>query len=151
MSIQDRTISPALVTDRYDRHLMHPLHAYLLASATTLFVCALLNDAAYYSVPEIQWKNFATWLTLGGLVFGGCTLLWALIDVVRAPRGTRRPIVVYFIVFLVAWALGVINELVHAKDAFATMPEGLILSAIVATLAVAATVLGFSNLRAGDL
>jgi hypothetical protein len=47
--------------------------------------------------------------------------------------------------------VGFVNALVHAMDAWATMPEGLILSAIVAVLAIVATGFGFSTVRAGGL
>jgi uncharacterized membrane protein len=58
---------------------------------------------------------------------------------------------VYLFLLLVAWVLGFVDELVHAKDAWASMPEALIISTIVAVLAIAATVLGFSTLRARGL
>jgi uncharacterized membrane protein len=123
----------------------------VLASAVTLFVAGLASDAAYYMTFEIQWKNFATWLILGALVFGGLSLLFGLIDIFRRRGGARRAMAVYFIVLLIAWGIGIANEFVHAKDAWATMPEGLILSAISAVLALIAAGLGFSHLRAGDL
>ena len=47
----------------------------------------------------------------------------------------------YFFLLLATWVLGFIDALVHAKDAWASMPEGLILSAVVAALAIAATAL----------
>ena len=71
----------------------------------------------------MQWKNFASWLIIGGLIFGGFALLWALVDLFRAGQDGRRPIV-YFLLLLAAWILGFIDELVHAKDAWASMPEG---------------------------
>jgi uncharacterized membrane protein len=114
-----------------------------------MFATALLSDISYFVTPEIQWKNFATWLIAGGLVFGGLALLWALIDLFRARRGARP--IIYFLLLLIAWPLGFINELLHAKDAWATMPEGLVTSAIVAALVIVATILGFSSLRAGEI
>ena len=53
----------------------------------------------------------------------------------------------YFIALLVMWVLGFVNALVHAKDAWATMPEGLYLSMIVTLLALVATWIGYSGLR----
>ena len=92
-----------------------------------MFLGALLSDFAYSSSYQIQWINFASWLIAGGLVFGGLALLWALIDLLRADRrGAAR--CVYFLLLLATWVLGFINALVHAKDAWATMPAGLILS-----------------------
>ena len=55
----------------------------------------------------------------------------------------------YFLLLLATWVLGFINALEHAKDAWATMPQGLVLSVIVTLLACAATWIGLSNLRDG--
>ena len=127
---------------------LHPVHAALLAGTMPLFLGALLSDWAYATSYEIQWKNFASWLIVGGLVFGGFTLLFALVGWIRAGRRGRRPML-YFLVLLAAWVLGFINALVHAKDAWASMPDGLILSAITALLVIAAMALGFPRWRTG--
>lgn len=137
-----------VTVDRTDQRSLHPLHAVLLAGTVPLFVGVLLSDIAYASSYEVQWKNFASWLIVGGLAFGGFALLWALIGLFRADRRRWRPII-YFVLLLVTWILGFLNALVHAKDAWASMPEGPILSAIVAALAMAGTGVGFSTLRAG--
>lgn len=138
----------AAAVDRRDGVILSPLHAVLLAGIVPLFLGVLLCDWAYGSTYEIQWKNFASWLLVGALVYGGVALLWSLIDLVRADRRGGRPLL-YFLLLLTAWVLGFINALVHAKDAWASMPAALILSVIVALLAVAATVLGFTANRAG--
>lgn len=138
----------AAAVDRRDGVILSPLHAVLLAGIVPLFLGVLLCDWAYGSTYEIQWKNFASWLLVGALVYGGVALLWSLIDLVRADRRGGRPLL-YFLLLLAAWVLGFINALVHAKDAWASMPAALILSVIVALLAVAATVLGFTANRAG--
>ena len=139
----------AAAVDRRDGVILSPLHAVLLAGIVPLFLGVLLCDWAYGSTYEIQWKNFASWLLVGALVYGGVALLWSLIDLVRADRRGGRPLL-YFLLLLAAWVLGFINALVHAKDAWASMPAALILSVIVALLAVAAPVLGFATRRAGD-
>jgi uncharacterized membrane protein len=126
---------------------LHPLHAILLAGTVPLFLGVLLSDIAYASSYEVQWKNFASWLIVGGLVFGGFALLWALIDLFRADKRRR----LYFFVLLASWGVGFVDALVHAKDAWASMPEGLILSAVVAALAITATAFGFSSFRAREL
>jgi len=48
---------------------------------------------------------------------------------------------------LVTFVLGFINELVHAKDAFATMPAGMYLSFILTILALVASWIGYSGFR----
>jgi uncharacterized membrane protein len=139
-----------ITVDRTHQRPLHPLHAILLAGTVPLFLGVLLSDIAYAASYEVQWKNFASWLIVGGLVFGGFALLWALVELFRADQRRRRP-TIYLLLVLAIWVLGFINALVHAKDAWASMPEGLILSAIVAALAIAATGFGFSTLRAGGL
>ena len=129
---------------------IHPLHAFVLAGAFPLFLGVLLADLAYSASYEIQWKNFASWLLVGGLLFGGLALLAGLIGLVRADRRRGRWLI-YLLILLVAWVLGFIDALLHAKDAWASMPAGLILSAIVALLVLAAPVLGFSTLRTGEV
>jgi uncharacterized membrane protein len=124
------------------------LHAVLLAGALPLLLGALLADLAYSMTFEVQWKNFASWLLVGALVFSGFAMVWAIVDVLRlaAERSAQR--VAYAVALLVLWVLGFINSLVHAGDAWGSMPAGLVLSAILVMLALAATWLGFSNYRA---
>jgi uncharacterized membrane protein len=128
---------------------LHPLHGILLAFPLPLFLGALLADIAYWKTFQIQWANFASWLIAGGLLFGGFAVLWALVDLFRAGAARRRNAAVYFVVLAAMWALGLVNAFVHAKDAFAIMPEALYLSAVVALLALAAAWLGYSGNVAG--
>jgi uncharacterized membrane protein len=125
----------------FHRRSLHPLHSMLLGAASSFLVSGFLSDWAYAGSTEIQWKNFAGWLIIGGLVFTGFALLWMLVDLVRLPLG-RGPRIVAFVLLLAAFVLGIVDELVHAKDAWASMPEALILSGVVAVLAIAATAVG---------
>ena len=128
---------------------LHPLHAILLGGTLPAFLGALLSDVAYYSSYEIQWKNFASWLIVGGLLFCGFALLASLVGLVR--RTTRRGRSgTYVILLLTTFVLGLFNALVHAGDAWASMPAGLVLSVFVAVLAAAASVLGFSRAAPGS-
>ena len=123
-----------------------PLHATLLAGTVPLFLGALLSDIAYHQTYEIQWANFASWLIAGALVFCGFALLFALVNLVRARPRSGRP-TLYFLLLLVTFLAGFYNALEHAKDAWAVMPMGLVLSVVVFVLACIATGLGLSNLR----
>jgi len=127
-----------------------PLHAILLAGTVPLFLGALLSDIAYFKSYQIQWSNFAAWLIAGGLLFCGLALLFALVNLVRAERKGGRP-TVYFLLLLVTWVLGLVNAFEHAKDAWAVMPAGLVLSLVVTVLACVAAWLGMSNLRSGGV
>jgi uncharacterized membrane protein len=136
----------AVTVERMHPRGLHPLHAVLLAATIPLFLGAMLSDMAYASSYEIQWNNFASWLTAGGLVFGAAALVWAVVDLARAGAGGY---LVYLILLLATWCLGFINALIHAKDAWASMPTGLVLSVIVTVLACAATWIGFARLGRG--
>lgn len=128
--------------------LIHPFHAVLLAGIIPLFLGALLSDIAYARTYQIQWNNFASWLIAGGLVFGAVALLFALVDLFRAD-GRRGRRVVYFLLLLATWVVGFIDGLIHAKDAWASMPTGLVLSVIVTVLACVTTWIGFASPRYG--
>ncbi len=130
---------------------LHPLHAILLAFPLPLFLGALLSDLAYRSTFHIQWANFSSWLIAGGLLVGGFALLWSLINVFRRGPARKGRLVVYFVVLLAMFGLGFVNALVHAKDAWATMPEGLYLSAVTTLLALIAAWIGYSGFRTGDV
>lgn len=125
---------------------LHPLHAILLSFPFPLFLSALVSDLGYWASFHVQWANFSSWLIAGGLFVGAFALLWALIDVFRSGAGRRRRPTIYFLVLLVMWVLGFINALVHAKDAWATMPEALYLSVITTVLALVAAWIGYSGI-----
>ena len=85
---EERADMAVTIESRYSRSI-HPLHAVSLAGTVPLFLGAALSDAEYASTYEIQWSNFASWLIVGGLIFGGIALLFAIIDLSRAS--SSRP------------------------------------------------------------
>ncbi|ODB68570.1 DUF2231 domain-containing protein [Bacillus velezensis] len=127
------------------RYTPGPLHATLLAGTVPLFLGALLSDIAYTETYQIQWANFASWLIAGALVFCGLAFLFALVNLLRAERKAGQP-TRYVLLLLVTWVLGLVNAFQHAKDAYASMPAGLIMSAVVLLLTLAAT---WTGLRSG--
>ncbi len=130
---------------------LHPLHAIFLAFPFPLFLGALLSDLAYWSTFQIQWANFSSWLIAGGLLVGAFAVLWALVNQFRRGTARKGRLVLYFLVLLAIWVLGFVNALVHAKDAWATMPESLYLSAVATLLALVAAWIGYSGFRAGEV
>jgi uncharacterized membrane protein len=125
------------------------VHAFFLAATVTLFLGALLSDLAYAMSYQVQWTNFASWLIAIGLLFGGVVLVFAGVGLRHAYRRGGRYLS-YAFILLATWVMGFINALMHAKDAWAVMPEGLILSTIVLLLACAAAWMGLSNVRTGE-
>jgi hypothetical protein len=84
---------------------------------------------------------------VGALLLGGFALLWSLVDLIRSRPTDKGRHAVYFVLLLVTFVLGFINELVHAKDAFGTMPEGMYLSFALTLLSFAASWIGYSGFR----
>jgi uncharacterized membrane protein len=123
------------------------MHAVLAFSTLPLFLGALLSDWAYARSEQVQWTNFASWLIAGALVFVGLALLWALVAEARAGRLRLRRNAIYLLLLGSTLVLGCVNALVHARDAWAAMPDGLILSVVVLLLAAAATWVGLSGAR----
>lgn len=132
------------MTTRSRHGTTHAGSRVLFATSLPLWLGALLSDWAYSSTFNIQWTNFASWLNAGALVIVGLAIAWSVVSaVLHSAAGTRKPWL--FIGLAVAvFVLGFINALVHAKDAWAAMPAGLILSVLVFLLAAAAVGIGFS-------
>ncbi len=127
---------------------LHPLHAFVLSGMVPLFIGVLLSDYAYWSSYVPQWKNFASWLLIGALLFNGLALLGSIISLVRRDKRTGKPLI-YFVLLLITFVLGVINSFIHAKDVWASMPSGLVLSIITVILACAATWIGLASWHNG--
>ena len=128
----------AVIAERRYSDAIHPLHATFVAGTMPLFLGATLSDLAYGRTFEIQWSNFSSWLIVGGLILSAIAVLFALADLFRAR--TRAPgIGIYFILLLATWVVGFFNALWHARDAWAMMPGGLILSVISTIMACVVT------------
>ena len=131
---------------------LHPLdantfmHAVIACSSVPLFLGALLSDWAYSGSFQVQWLNFAAWLTAAGLLVVGPALLWGAVDVLRRASSRHLRSRVYLSLLLATFLLGFINSLMHGKDGWAAMPAGLVLSAVVALLALTASVMGLASL-----
>lgn len=138
----------ATTADPRAHRAIHPLHAVLLAGTVPLFLGGMFSDLAYASSYQVQWTNFASWLIAGALVFTGLALLGSFIELLRGRRARGWPLI-SCLVLLAMFVLGLINSFVHARDAWGSMPEGLVLSTIAVVLALVGTWVGFATLRAG--
>ena len=135
----------SVTIDRIDGRTSGRWQAFLLAAAFPLFLGALWSDYGYWTSYELQWSNFASWLVFGGMVFLGIALVFSIAGLFRATRRGGRSLA-YFGLLLAAFVLGFVNALVHARDAYAVMPAGLVLSLLVAVLVAVATWIAFSGL-----
>lgn len=127
---------------------LHPFHGILLGGAFAFFFATLLSDFAYIASYHIQWSNFASWLIIAGLLFSALILLAAVVSLLR-PAYRVKAFVIYTVLLLLICALALLNALIHARDAWAVMPTGAVLSGIVMLLAALASWLGFSRFGVG--
>lgn len=130
-----------------NRSLLHPLHAILLAFPVALFISAVVSDITYRATAEMQWSHFSSWLIAGGLLLGGLAMVWAFVDMFRVPAASRRGwLVIYPLLLLAMWVVGLFNAFLHARDAwYSVTPFALLLSVMTALLAFVAAWIGYSG------
>ena len=138
----------AVTVEGLHQSSLHPLHAIILAGTVPLFLGVLLSDSLTSKLRSAV-EEFRFLADHRG---SRVRRLRAAVVAYRiVPHGSSstagRPFTLFFC--SQPGMLGFINALIHAKDAWASMPEGLVLSAIVAALAIAATAIGFSPARGG--
>ncbi|WP_260597879.1 DUF2231 domain-containing protein [Sphingomonas endolithica] len=120
-------------------HHPHPVHAILSAYPLAFFTAALVADIAYVNSAEMMWANFSIWLITGGLLMGAFAALAGIIDAIAFKRRqTRhRGAMLHTIGTSLMLVLALFNAFVHSRDAWTSVvPTGIVLSAIVAILAL---------------
>jgi uncharacterized membrane protein len=95
------------------------------------FVAALIFDILYANTFTMQWVKAAAWLISIGLVFA---IVPQLINLGRTwfakHRVRPRGLAINFWLNVVAIVAALVNAFVHSRDAYATMPNGVWLSAL---------------------
>jgi len=132
----------AITIERLEFRAINPFHAVLLAGTIPLFLGAAVADAAYGATYHVAWKNFAAWLNAAALLFAAIAFVAAVVGLFRADRrmGSAAASMLFL---LAAWVVGFFNALVHARDAWASMPTALVLSIVATVLVLVATWFGF--------
>ena len=127
---------------------LHLVHLVLVSCAAPLFLGGLLSDVAYARTYEIQWLNFAAWLIAGAMVFTGAALAWSVLMVVL-DRLRYRAGLIGLLLLLATFVVGLLNCFWHARDAWAAMPGGLIMSVVVTALTLLAIWFAAARARTG--
>lgn len=123
------------------------LHAVLGAFPLAYFVFAFVTDLVYTQTYNLQWQYFSIWLIAAGLIMGGFAILMGAIDWLVGRRNPRRGAGRHILLTLLAWLLALLNAFVHSRDGWtAVVPEGIILSGIVALLMIVGTTLSAMSL-----
>lgn len=137
-----------LATAPTSRPGINPIHAIMLSFPIALFSTNLVTDITYLRTEEIQWTNFSAWLNVGGLVFGGLVLAWALVSLLFGLRGVHRlHRLVYAALLALMCLVGLVNAFQHSRDGWSSVGAfGLILSTLTVILALAAGLVGHSSM-----
>jgi uncharacterized membrane protein len=99
------------------------------------FVAALIFDIIYFRSGEILWDKGAAWLITFGLLFAVVPRLINLVQVwITSRRLATRTGRFDFWLNLIAIVTAIINAFVHSRDAYASMPTGVWLSACTVAL-----------------
>lgn len=115
-----------------------PFYAILIGFIVPFALGAMLSDWRYTLTYEIQWLNMADWMVTGSLIGGVLAFAWLSVRTLLQRRWRDRPSSVALLLLLAFLLLQFVNALVHAKDHYATMPAGMILSILATLLAVVA-------------
>lgn len=99
------------------------------------FVAAFIFDAVYFRTGVILWDHGAAWLITFGLFIAIVPRLINLSQVwITGRTWSTRAERMDFWLNLVAIVIAIFNALVHSRDAYASMPEGLWLSLLTVVL-----------------
>lgn len=124
----------------------HPIHGILAAYPLVCFTGALVTDVAYANSAVVQWANFSVWLIAAGCVVGVLAAIAGIVAALshRDRRRGRRPLW-HGVATAAMLVLAIVNGFVHSRDGWtAVVPTGLVLSAIVALLALITAWSGFA-------
>ena len=106
------------------------------------FVAGWIFDIIYIYSTEVLWTRGASWLIAIGLVISIVPRLINLVQVwVGASYPQGSPVKVHFWAYLIAVVLEIFNAFIHSRDAYAVVPEGVILSTLAVVLML------FANLQ----
>jgi uncharacterized membrane protein len=128
-------------------HHAHPIHAMLSAYPLAFFTGALVTDVIYANTAQMQWANFSIWLITGGLLMGVLAAVAGIVDAVvfRRRRVKRQGSWIHSLGTALMMLLAFVNAFVHSRDAWTSVvPTGIVLSAIVAVLALATSWQGYA-------
>ena len=112
------------------------LHPGFIGCGASLLIAVFFTDVLYWQSLLFQWNNFSAWLLLAGLIMAAFAGVAFAIDLVR--RRVERISWPRLVGLTLAALLSVLNAFVHSRDAYtAVVPEGIVLSAVVAVILVA--------------
>lgn len=122
----------------------HQLHPVLVPIPIVFFIGTFLTDIAYWMTDDIMWDRFSIWLVTIGFITAVIAAVAGLIDLLISPLTRQmRSAWLHSLGNIVLLGLGLLNVLVHTRDAYTSvLPWGLTLSTIIVLLLVVTGWLG---------
>jgi len=115
----------------------HPIHPMLVVFPLGLWVFSLACDVVRLAGAGPAWSTVALYTMVGGIIGAMMAALPGLVDLLTMPPGKPRRLGVWHMVLnVVASAIFIVNALLRASNADATMP--LVLSIVGVVLITAA-------------
>ncbi len=123
-----------------------PLHPIVVPVPIVCFAATFVTDLVYWRTAAMMWADVSAWLLAVGLFVSILVVLAGLVDFLAEPRIRALP---------AAWihgagaglviGLSILNAFVHSRDAYTSVvPEGLILSGVVALILLVTAWAGWS-------
>ena len=111
------------------------LHPGFIAIGAALLIAVFVTDVLYWRTLLFQWNNFSGWLLLAGLVVAGLAGVAFVVDLIAGRLAEVAWL--RLLGLTIAALLSLLNSFVHSRDAYtAVVPQGLILSTVVAILLI---------------
>lgn len=130
--------SPARFTRR-------SIYGSLTAISFACLLGTLLTDVVYAKTAAMQWANISAWLLTIGLFVAIPAVVLGLIDFLDRRVRAIPAAWIHGVTAGLGLLLSIPNALVHTRDAYTSVvPDGLMLSAIVAVLLLVSAIAGWS-------
>jgi uncharacterized membrane protein len=127
------------------RFTRRSIYGSLTAISFACFLGTLLTDIVYSKTAAMQWANISAWLLTIGLFVAIPAVILGLIDFLDRRVRAIPAAWIHGLAAGLALALSIVNALVHTRDAYTSVvPDGVILSAIVAVLVLISTIAGWA-------
>ncbi|OLL30890.1 hypothetical protein BTH42_13990 [Burkholderia sp. SRS-W-2-2016] len=144
---------PARHPARASAKLAAALFEWLNPIPYGMFVATLIFDITYLNTRNVFWGKGAAWLVTVGLIIA---IIPRLLNLGHVWFQRRRPVSrlerVDFWLNLLAIAAATVNAFVHSRDAYAMVPDNVILSVItVVLLSIAHVVMAMNRLARAEV
>lgn len=132
---RDKAMSATHAATRHPSRIAPAIFELMNPIPYGLFVGALIFDITYMTTRNVFWGKGAAWLVTAGLIVAIIPRLLNLGHVwMQRRRAVSRIERMDFWLNLLAIVAAIVNAFVHSRDAYAMVPENVVLSVITVVL-----------------